>query len=459
MLQLAAQKHTAKTPGTLPRKAQIHSVQLPKTINTLNAPHFIASLEQAAQQYPALILVRIERSTGGDLQMANRIGNKIRAMQVPVYAYVTEEVFGVANLVALSCQRMYMSEKARIGDAVVRQSDGQLASFGYQKILYESLYNLCQMRGTPTTTVPALMGDLDEQDGRMVLLKKGMLSANEALRMGLCQGKINSIQELVEHQLGYKDYQHIYAASSFWDYFVYFFAPLLAGYAVALMMMCLYHFLKEPKAGYPLILFVIVLSGWMLFYYTQGTLTLVECWVGVGLVLLFVFIEIVWLPFFFFLGYIAISLLPIWHFFAANDNLHLHHFSYAYHLPMSAIFLYVGIDLLFFAVLFLFFHENLLIEGHLKRLFVWWEHSHQRGASPFSEHWRARHIQSLVGAVAKTATMLRPMGKIKVGEKKYYAIAPGYVEKGVFVGVTAVKDGHYLLLEVIPLDVDMDSYK
>ena len=387
--------------------------------------------------------------------MANRIAQSIRAVKVPVYAYIRQEVLGVANLVVLSCDAIHMAPGASLGDAVVRKNGGEIGAFGYQERLHKSLYSLCRAKGLSTAFVSALMGELGNQEGKPTLLRRGLWSAPEALSMGLCHGISDEIEDLVAHELGTEDYLKYEPATHRGGFLLYYGLPLLACWAVGMMMVALYHFLREPKVGYPFFLFLGLLAGWGLYYHEQGTLSTPEIAIGGTAILVLVSVELIWLPFFYFLGYAAIALLPVWHFFAANDNPSLYNFNYAYHLPELAMIGYLFADILLFSLLFFFFHEHLLGERLFKALFIWREHSHQRGVSAHSRRLRREHTRSLVGVVGTAATMLRPAGKVRIGTRRYYAAAPGYVRKGAFVGVVAVRDDRHLLLEVVPIDTDL----
>ena len=109
-------------PQDKPSKQFVYLLTLEGMIDTNMARSLVKKFEQVSAQTGKVVILEID-TPGGELEQANKICREIDRISqgmVPVYAYVKRHAWSAGALIALACDKIYMTEQASIGSAEVK---------------------------------------------------------------------------------------------------------------------------------------------------------------------------------------------------------------------------------------------------------------------------------------------------------------------------------------------------
>lgn len=207
---------------------------------------------QSAREQNVSAVVMELNTYGGLLDDADSIRSTILNAGMPVYVYINNNAASAGALISLACDSIYMHPGGTIGAASVVNQNGELLPDKYQS------YMRGIMRSTATQN--HRRGDIAEAmvDGNVVvdsINKKGQVitfTAEEAIKYGYCEAKVNSITEVLQRtQLS--DAELIYYEPSALDKFIGLLkAPMLSGILILLILGGIYFEFQHPGAMFPI---------------------------------------------------------------------------------------------------------------------------------------------------------------------------------------------------------------
>src|SRR5688572_12157913 len=152
-------------------------------------------------------IVLIEMDTyGGVLTDAKEIVDKIMDVKKPIWVYINSDAASAGALISIACDSIYMSPGATIGAATVVEATGEKAPDKYQSYMRSIMRSTAEEKGRDPRIAEAMV---DEQIDLDTISPAGQVitfSTSEAIQYGYCEGKVNSIEEILERN-GVKDYE------------------------------------------------------------------------------------------------------------------------------------------------------------------------------------------------------------------------------------------------------------
>ncbi|TCK80739.1 NfeD family protein [Albibacterium bauzanense] len=385
-----------------------------------------AYLKAEAENVDAIL---IEMNTfGGLINFADSIRSRILDSPIKTIVYINHNAASAGTLISLACDKIYMTRGSSIGAASVVDGEGEIMPEKYQS------YMRALMRATAEATNrdPRIAEAFVDPDVDVPGLKeKGKLlslTSGEALKAGITDGEVNSINEildaeglgnavLIDHQITWVDSVIGFLTN-----------PAVQGFLIVLIMGGIYFEMSSPGIGLPFI--VALLSGLLYFtpLYIEGFAANWEILLFIiGLILLV--LEIFVIPGFGIAGIAGIAFVICSFAFSMVPN-DVFDFSLTGPNLLFRSFMLVIISIVGAIVLAVIFGRSIIKSRTFKRLVLEDEQNSSKGYVSSVVDF------SLIDKEGIARTDLRPSGKVEIDGKWYDAVAlGGYIIKGTMVTV------------------------
>lgn len=288
--------------------ALIYCININKEINHTSQIYLSRGLNEAQQAGADVILLHLN-TYGGLLEAADSMRTDILYSSIPVHVFINNNAASAGALISLACEQIYMRKGANIGAATVVGQTGDAMPDKYQSYMRSLMRSTAEAHGK----VPVINGQdtiyrwkRDPQiaeamvDDRVIipnLIDSGKtltLTAEEAIKWGFCDGLANSVDEVITHHLGYKEYKMVsYTPSWTAGLKGFLMNPFLQSILILIIIGGIYFELQTPGVGFPLV--AAIIAGILYFspLYIEG---LAENWeillfvLGLILIMLEVFV-------------------------------------------------------------------------------------------------------------------------------------------------------------------------
>jgi membrane-bound serine protease (ClpP class) len=359
---------------------------------------------------------------GGMVDYADSIRTKILGAKEKTIVYIDNNAASAGALIAIACDKIYMSRGSSMGAASVVNPKGEVLPEKYQSYMRGLMRATAEAKKRNPKVAEAFVDPNIEVPGINPKGKVLTLTASEAIKVGFCEGEVNSVQEVLKAEgldANYTEHKEtlVDKAISF------LINPAISGFLILLIIGGIYFEIQAPGIGFALL--VSVAAGLLYFapLYLEG---LAAHWeialfiVGVILLALEVFV----IPGFGVAGIagiicilcgLALSLV-------LND---FFDFTVSGSERFANAFLLVAGSMIGSVILCVIFGRSLLKTPVFQRLVL---QDEQRASSGYVS---GKQVATLINKSGLAATDLRPAGKIEVEGKRYDAVAmDGYVTKG-----------------------------
>ncbi len=369
-------------------------------------------------------IIIIEMDTyGGILTDAKDIVDKIMGQSKPVWVFINSDAASAGALISIACDSIYMSPGATIGAATVVDGSGERAPDKYQSYMRSIMRSTAEENNRNPTIAEGMVDERVELDS---IKKEGQVitfSTSEAIRYGYCEGKVNSVDEILKlnHVADY-EIDHFYLSKP--DEIVAFFLnPFISGILILIILAGIYFEMQAPGLGFAGLAALVALILYLVPYYLNG---LAENWEIIAFFggLALIGLEIFVIPGFGVAGIAGIvvivgSLVLI---MINNDA-----FDFEFVRMNDILFAFTAAigGLLGGVVLFFVGGSKLPGTKYYKRIALTDTQESKEGyTSNFNK-------ESMMGKKGIAQTVLRPSGKVLIGEHLFDAFTRGeFVEAG-----------------------------
>lgn len=392
------------------------------------------AMAEAAELNADIIVVHIN-TFGGTLDDADKIRTAFLQADRPVYAYIDNNAASAGALISIACDSIYMHSGSSIGAATVVDQMGQVQPDKYQSYMRSLMRTTAEARGRRPDIAQAMVDPDIKVEGISDSGKVLTFTTQEALKYGYCEAEVESVAQLLQHA-GVENYTIREQRYTFIDKVIGFLiTPVVSGILIMLIIGGIYFELQQPGIGFPLILALVAAALYFAPLYLEGLATYWEIiifFVGIVLIILELFV----FPGFGVSGIMGIICIVAGLVFSMVGNVGFD-FSgipaglIANRLMTVLVSLAVALPLSIWLGKKLF--ESTLFGG----LALNTEETADQGFTVAGQR-----EQSLVGQRGIAATILRPAGKVAIGERNFDAVAQiGYIEQGQPVVVVDYVNG------------------
>lgn len=387
------------------------------------------ALDEATRVNARLVIIDMD-TPGGALNDADDISTAILEFPVPIYVFINKDAASAGALISIACDSIYMTSGARIGAATVVTADGTAAPDKYQSYMRSIMRSTAEANGRDPRIAEAMVDEDLEIPGITEEGKVITFSTREAIDHGYCEAEVDSIEEILQRQnfSGYTIYR--YQKDNVEKVIAFFLNPFISGILILIIIGGIYFELQTPGVGFPILASIVAAILYLVPYYLNG---LAENWEIVlflaGLVL--IALEVFVIPGF---GLAGISglLLTIGGLSLIMINNDVFDFSFV---PAGEIMTAVLTTLvgLLGAVMLMFFGGVGFTESKFFRrvALVDVQDSKQGYTSKFQS-------RSYLGETGTAFTVLRPSGKVLIGDEVLDAYTRGeFIPEGTQIQVIA----------------------
>lgn len=396
-----------------------------------------ASLEGAD-----IMLIRMN-TFGGMVNFADSIRRVILDSPIKSIVYIDHNAASAGALIALACDKIYMTTGSSIGAASVVNQTGEVMPEKYQSYMRGLMRATAEANGRNPEIAEAFV---DPDVDLPAIKPKGKvltLTSREAVDVGISDGVVKDIQEVFLKE-GIANPTLVVHEVTFMDSLMGFLTnPAVQGFLIVLIMGGIYFELSSPGIGLPLI--VAVFASFLYFspLYIEGLAAHWEIMlfiIGVILLLLEIFV----IPGFGIAGISGIAFIVCSFAFSmvSNDG-----FDFSLTAPnlLFRSFMIVILSIIGAIVVAVIFGKSILKTDAFKRLVL--SDEQKAGSGYVSSVVNV----NLINKVGVATTDLRPSGKVEIEGVRYDAVAlDGYVDKGLVVYV--VKHENYNLFVRLKTD-------
>jgi membrane-bound serine protease (ClpP class) len=388
------------------------------------------ALDRAEKSKADIVIIEMD-TYGGVLTDAKDIVDKIMDVKVPVWVFINSDAASAGALISIACDSIYMAPGASIGAATVVDASGDRAPDKYQSYMRSIMRSTAEENNRNPTIAEGMVDERVEIDS---VKKPGQvitLSTSEAIRYGYCEGKAESIEEILKKNKieGYTIER--FELSTADTVIAFFLNPFISGILILVILAGIYFEMQTPGIGFAGLAAVVALIFYLVPYYLNG---LAENWeiiaffIGLTLIALEIFV----IPGFGVAGFAGISLMLLslvliminndafdFEFVRMNDIL--------FALAAATGGLLGGVVLLFVGGM------KLADTRYYKRIALTDTQDSGKGYTSNTNDMDMR------GKLGISFTVLRPSGKVQIDGKLYDAFTRGeYIEAGSAVEVIHV---------------------
>lgn len=415
--------------ATFSQKTKVMVMEIKSEIDPRTTRYVKLALENAKEINADIVIIEMD-TYGGILTDAKETVDMIMHFEKPVWVFINSDAASAGALISIACDSIYMSPGASIGAATVVESSGERAPDKYQSYMRSIMRSTAEENGRNPHIAEAMV---DEKMAIDTITQAGQVitfSTSEAIKYGYCEGKVESIEEILKKNQ-VENYEIEYFKLSGSEKIIAFFLnPFISGILILIIIGGIYFELQTPGVGFPGLAALTALILYLVPYYLNG---LAENWevialfIGVALLAIEIFV----IPGFGVAGVSGIALIVLSLILIMLNN---DFFNFRF-VPMKEI-LYAsaaaiggaagGIALLFIGGSRIansrFFKSVALTESQLR-----------------TEGYTSSFIKErMIGKRGTAHTVLRPSGKIMIDGEIFDAYTRGeYIEKGQEIEVVS----------------------
>ncbi len=381
------------------------------------------ALEQATEMQADIIILHLN-TFGGMLDAADKIRTMILESKIPIWVFIDNNAASAGALISLACDSIYMRSGANIGAASVVNQNGEIMPDKYQSYMRSLMRSTAQTNGRDPNIAEAMVDPRVFIEGVNDSGKVLTFTTEEALLHGYCEGKANSIEEILAINK-IDNYQIIEQELSWIDYLIGFLVnPMVSGILIMLIIGGIYFEFQTPGVGFPLI---VAITGAVLYFaplYLEGLASNWEILLfiaGVGLLAAEIFI----IPGFGVAGVSGIFLIIM---SLTLSLVHNEGFDFEFTGTSSVLksFFIVIISIISSFFLSIWLGQKLLTSTRFGELSLFTTQQSAEGYTSVDIK-----LKDYVGKTGIASTLLRPAGKIIIDEEQFDATAEtGFIEKG-----------------------------
>ena len=361
---------------------------------------------------------------GGVLTDAKEIVDVIMDFKKPIWVFVNSDAASAGALISIACDSIYMSPGATIGAAtVVEGAGGEAAPDKYQAYMRGIMRATAEKNGRNPRIAEGMVDeriviDSIKQEGRVITF-----TTSEALKFGYCEAQVESIEEILKRNK-IKNYEiDAFKLGVVEKIIAFALNPFISGLLILVIIGGIYFELQTPGIGFPLFAAVTALVVYLIPYYLNGLADyweIIALFIGVILIVAEIFI----LPGFGVAGIAGITLTVVSLILIMLNN---DFFNFEF-VPLGDIVMatMVAFGGLMGGMIVLFAGGSKIIKSKaFQRMALTETQESSKGYSVNTQ------TESMIGKTGSAYTVLRPSGKVMIGDQLYDAFSRGdFIEKG-----------------------------
>lgn len=374
-------------------------------------------------------IIIIEMDTyGGVLTDAKEIVDMLMNYKNPVWVFIDSDAASAGALISIACDSIYMSPGASIGAATVVDGSGEKAPDKYQSYMRSIMRSTAEENGRDPHIAEGMVDEDIAIDSISEAGKIITFSTTEAIKYGFCEGKVNSIEEILEkNKIESYDLERFQLGTTE-RIIAFFLNPFISGILILVILAGIYFEMQTPGVGFAGLAALVALILYLVPYYLNGLADnweIIALFLGVGLLAVEIFV----LPGFGIAGIGGVTLIVMSLILIMLDN---DFFDFEF-VPQQNILFATAATMggILGAIALLFYGSSRLHKSaFFKRIAL--ADTQERAQGYTSSFLK----EPMKGKQGKAYTVLRPSGKVMIEDQLFDAYTRGdYIDKDVDIVV------------------------
>lgn len=250
------------------------------------------ALKHARETEADLVIIEMD-TYGGILTDAKETVDNIMHFDKPVWVFINSDAASAGALISIACDSIYMAPGATIGAATVVDATGDKAPDKYQSYMRSIMRSTAEENGRDPKIAEGMVDEDVEVPGVKEIGKILTFSTSEAIANGYCEGKFESINDILSHYGMPDAIQYRFELSQAERIIAWVLNPFISGLLILVIVAGIYFELQTPGFGFAGLAALVALIVYLIPYYLNG---LAENWeiiaflVGVILIALEIFV-------------------------------------------------------------------------------------------------------------------------------------------------------------------------
>ena len=232
----------------------VYVIEIRQNIDNSSMRKLSLGLEDAQAKGADYIILHLD-TYGGAVDAADSMRKAILHAPVPVVAFVDLQAASAGALISIACDSIYMRPGASIGAATVVNQNGEVMPDKYQSFMRGMMRSTAEAHGRRADGTwfrdPAIAEKMVDTAGVL------SFTPDEAIEARYCEGKAESIDEVVVH-IGLEECEIIHQELSPLERFILFMmSPVLQGIFLMMIIGGIYFEVQSPGLGLPSIIAIL----------------------------------------------------------------------------------------------------------------------------------------------------------------------------------------------------------
>lgn len=401
------------------------------------------ALHHATETEADIVIIEMD-TYGGILTDAKDIVDKIMSFKKPIWVFINADAASAGALISIACDSIYMAPGASIGAATVVDGSGEKAPDKYQSYMRSIMRSTAEENNRNPTIAEGMVDEQVELDSVKKVGQVITFSTSEAIRYGYCEGKVESIDEILKkNNISSYDIDRFELGST--ERIISFFLnPFISGVLILVILGGIYFEMQTPGVGFAGLAALVALILYLVPYYLNGLAQnweIIAFFVGLGLIAVEIFV----LPGFGIAG-IGGIILVVGSLVLIMINNEAFDFEFVRMNDILSALAAAMAGLLGSMVLFFVGGSRLPDTKFFKKIAL---SDTQESAQGYTANFIT---EVLTGKRGTTQTVLRPSGKVVIDGMIYDAYTRGeYIDKGASIEVINVTGSSVLVKQLIDM--------
>lgn len=409
--------------AAIAQKSKVMVMEIKEEIDPRMLRYVKLAIQHAEETKADYVIVDMD-TYGGVLTDAKEIVDVIMDFKKPIWVFINSDAASAGALISIACDSIYMSPGATIGAAtVVEGAGGEAAPDKYQAYMRGIMRATAEKNGRNPRIAEGMVDeriviDSIKQEGRVITF-----TTSEALKFGYCEAEVETIEEILKRNNITNYDLDTFSLGTVEKIIAFALNPFISGLLILVIIGGIYFELQTPGIGFPLFAAVTALILYLIPYYLNG---LAEYWEIIALFIGVVLIvaEIFVIPGFGVAGIAGITLTVVSLILIMLNN---DFFNFEF-VPLGDIVVATTVAFagLTGGMVVLFVGGSRIMKSKaFQRMALTETQESSKGYTVNTQP------EPMAGKTGTAYTVLRPSGKVMIGEQIFDAFTRGdYVEKG-----------------------------
>ena len=278
--------------SSLAQNKKVMVMEIKDVIDPRMTRYVELALNHAKKTEAEIVIIEMD-TYGGILTDAKDIVDKLMALQKPLWVFINADAASAGALISIACDSIYMAPGASIGAATVVDGSGERAPDKYQSYMRSIMRSTAEENNRNPVIAEGMVDESVELDSVKKVGQVITFSTSEAIRNGYCEGKVSSIEEILEkNNVTSYDIER-FTLSSTDKIISIFLNPFISGILILVILGGIYFEMQTPGLGFAGLAALVALILYLVPYYLNG---LAENWeiiaffIGLALIAVEIFV-------------------------------------------------------------------------------------------------------------------------------------------------------------------------